>query len=762
MKKKREIQKITLLLCTGLINFYLRSQAVGPGRIEGGFGVDGDLAADTALHGASASGSGKPSDDWFRCRKVKNPLNGVGIIDTTGAYYYKSLLISSAKARQNLTFTQPMSVPKLSRSNGSILLDALYARDQADCDKTSIIGPGGVKLIDDPSTWKIGSSSMGGKTDILEFSSHIRRNGNTVFDSLFFYYGVAVYGTTGSKNITAELFVRDVKLDTITNKLVNLGSQGGRVAWWLYPNGKVAGIGDMCVIMDYTGGVFTLKPQVWLRKSTYDSFRNGSGRLPVNFLFGNFYGQGSRPGSYGYAELLPKNGGSTLVAQGTANSLYNCMNNPWGSASAGGYKWDSIYAVNQFIELSVNFTKLGVDPALFDGIDPCTTPYRTLIFYSQSSLSPKSSPKDFAGPYPFWRYPRVISKIKGIDTLNCTLQSGSVYADSAYGLAWYKWTTPNGNITGYNADSTVITYNKPGKYYLETAPLRGCFTKKDSVTILADTLKPVASAAYYDTSHTGTVHTIRLYGGNSTLSDSLLYSPIFGNARGYAWSWSGPGGFTSVQQNPWISEPGIYSLKMTSIRNSCFDTASTFIILLPVVVSEFNCKSEGNHVSLHWETTQDQSLKGYSIQKEKNGSFETIGFLPVIRSMHTSQCYQFTDFNPTEGWNTYRIVMEMESPENNISFYCNSNYHSSSNISRELYLLEHPLNGTLRFKVSGLAEHQDVEVSINSMTGAEIRKKLFQTKNGTDWMEISGLPQGIYTLSVYSNETRWIRTVMVK
>ncbi|MEY4003582.1 MAG: hypothetical protein RIT07_1624 [Bacteroidota bacterium] len=762
MKKKREFKKITILLCTGFISFYLRSQAVGPGRIEGGFGVDGDLAADTALHGASASGSGKPSDDWFKCRKVKNPLNGIGIIDTTGAYYYKSLLRSSATARQNLTFTQPMSVSKLSRSNGSILLDALYARDQADVDKTSIIGPGGVKLIDDPSTWTIGSSSMGGKTDILEFSSHIRRNGNTVFDSLFFYYGVAVYGTTGSKNITAELFVRDVKFDTLTNQLVNLGSQGGRVAWWLYPNGKVAGIGDMCVIMDYTGGVFTLKPQVWLRKSTYDSFRNGSGRLPVNFLFGNFYGQGSLPGSYGYAEILPKNGGSTLVAQGTANSLYNCMNSPWGSASASGYNWDSIYTVNQFIELSVNFTKLGVDPALFDGIDPCTTPYRTLIFYSQSSLSPTSAPKDFAGPYPFWRYPQISSKIKGTDTLNCTVKSGSIYADSAYGLAWYKWTTSTGNITGYNADSTVITYNKPGKYYLETAPLRGCYTRQDSVTILADTVNPVASANYYDTLSTGTVYTIRLYGGNTTLSDSILYSPILGNAGGYDWLWSGPGGFSSVQQNPWISEPGTYTLQMTSIRNNCFDTASTFIILLPVVVSNFNCRSEGSHVSLHWETTQDQGLKGYRIQKEKKGNFETIGFLPIIRSMHASQCYQFADFQPSEGLNTYRIIMESESPENNISFYCSSNFHESSNRSGELQLLEHPLLGALRFRILGIAEEEDVEVKINSLTGAEIRKTLFQTKNGNDWMEINGLPQGIYTLSVYNGETRWIRKVMVE
>ena len=73
MKKKRDIRKFALLLCTVAFTITLSSQAVGPGKIEGGFGIDGDLAADTALHGAAAITSGKPSDDWFRSIRVKNP-----------------------------------------------------------------------------------------------------------------------------------------------------------------------------------------------------------------------------------------------------------------------------------------------------------------------------------------------------------------------------------------------------------------------------------------------------------------------------------------------------------------------------------------------------------------------------------------------------------------------------------------------------------------------------------------------------------------
>jgi hypothetical protein len=115
---------------------------------------------------------------------------------------------------------------------------------------------------------------------------------------------------------------------------------------------------------------------------------------------------------------------------------------------------------------------------------------------------------------------------------------------------------------------------------------------------------------------------------------------------------------------------------------------------------------------------------------------------------------------PAEGWNSYRLILEMQVPENNLSVGCNT-YYQSREIQPELQLLEHPLNGTIRFKVLGLAEMQDIQVKISSMTGAEIRK-LTMAMKGTDWMEINQIPQGVYTLSIISNDKRWIRKILVK
>jgi hypothetical protein len=102
----------------------------------------------------------------------------------------------------------------------------------------------------------------------------------------------------------------------------------------------------------------------------------------------------------------------------------------------------------------------------------------------------------------------------------------------------------------------------------------------------------------------------------------------------------------------------------------------------------------------------------------------------------------------------------MQVPENNLSVGCNT-YYQSREIQPELQLLEHPLNGTIRFKVAGITETQDVSVKISNMTGAEIRKHTM-TMKGAEWMEINHIPQGVYTLTLMCNEKRWIRKVLVK
>jgi hypothetical protein len=728
----------------------LQAQAVGVGGIEAGFGVDGDLATDTALNGLS-TGNGKPSDDWFRTPAVKNLNLGMGIIDTTGAWALRQLLQSSSSAMKTTVFTRPMSVPKLSRSNGYILLDALYAKDQLDQDATSVTGPAGVKLIDDPNNWLINSSSLSAKTDIMEFYSHLKRKGVTVFDSLFFYLGVGIYGTAGSKNITAELFVNDVYLDTVTRQMVNLGAQGGRVAWQFDSVGNPKVIGDMIITIDYTGGIFTLMPHIWMRRSTHDSFIGVSPPLYTqNFRLSTFHAQTSTgPGDFGYCEILPIGGASTMVAKASENFISTLPAAPWGTAVSTGYTWSPVYNSKQFVEMSINFTALGVDPSLFAGIDPCTTPFRSIIFYSQSSVSASSAPKDFAGPYPFWRYPRVISKIEGGDTLNCAKTSGSIYADSAYPLAYYHWTTPDGNIISYSADSTEISFNQPGTYYLETAPLRGCYTLKDTVVILQDNIHPIAKATVTDTIMDGSLPYIYVYGGDTAASNALLNSSIFGPAGGYSFYWTGPGGFTSTQLSPLIGAGGDYVLKLTSLRNACFDLDTVIVTQLPLTLLQFQCQQSDLGMNISWLTTDEEDLSKFEIQKLNGRDVIPLGFVTPLNNYSLINKYDFWDKHPNSGWNSYRIKAYDVSGAVTYSDWCAARFGPGKN---ELNIKGNPVYNLLRFELPEKPESESLNVALYSSDGRLMWQSNLNTGQLGYEIDTESWPSGIYLIQVRSGE----------
>lgn len=728
----------------------LRAQAVGVGGIEAGFGVDGDLATDSALNGISV-GNGKPSDDWFRSPAVKKLSTGVGIIDTTRAWYWRTLLQSSSNAMKNTVFTQSMAVPKLYRSNGYILLDALYAKDELDQDGTSITGPSGVKLIDDPNAWIINSSSLGAKTDIMEFFTHLKRKGTTVFDSLFFYLGVGIYGTAGSKNITAELFVNDVYLDTVTRTLKKLGTQGGRVAWQFDPAGNPKVIGDMIMTIDYTAGSFTLKPHIWLRRSTHDSFIGVSPPLYTqNFKLSTFHAQtNTGPGDYGYCEILPIGGASTVVAKATANSVSTLPVAPWGTAVSTGYTWSPVYETNQFVEMSINFTALGVDPSLFVGIDPCTTPYRSIIFYSQTSVSPTSSPKDFAGPYPFWRYPRIISKIEGKDTLNCAKTAGNMYADSAYPLAYYHWSTPDGNITAYSTDSTVISFNQPGKYYLESAPLRGCYTLSDSVVILQDNIHPIAKATVTDTIMDGSLPYIYVFGGDTAASNALLNSPVFGTAGGYSFQWTGPLGFTSILQSPLIAAGGDYILKLTSLRNACFDLDTVIVIQLPLTMLAFQCESNESEMLVSWLTTDEEDLSKLEIQKMKGSDFITIGQLMPYNNFNLVNSYEFRDKQPDYGWNSYRIKAIDNSGAVTLSDWCTGYFGSGQT---RLHISGNPVHDKLHFSLPNMPDLETIHVVIYNAGGSLVLQTNVNSGKSEIELDTQKWPAGMYFIKVRAGD----------
>ncbi|MEE9296703.1 MAG: thrombospondin type 3 repeat-containing protein [Phycisphaerae bacterium] len=88
---------------------------------------------------------------------------------------------------------------------------------------------------------------------------------------------------------------------------------------------------------------------------------------------------------------------------------------------------------------------------------------------------------------------------------------------------------------------------------------------------------------------------------------------LLGGPDGMAgYSWTGPGGFTSTQQNPVISPPipGIYTLTVTD-SNDCIDRTRTTVALLPGPCDPFvDCNNNGVHDGCEADTDEDGLIDG--------------------------------------------------------------------------------------------------------------------------------------------------------
>ncbi|MCE7926642.1 MAG: hypothetical protein DYG98_26670 [Haliscomenobacteraceae bacterium CHB4] len=142
-------------------------------------------------------------------------------------------------------------------------------------------------------------------------------------------------------------------------------------------------------------------------------------------------------------------------------------------------------------------------------------------------------------------------------TLTCGVPSISLTGGSATGGVTYSWTGPG----GFTSNQQNPTANTVGTYTLVvTNPSNSC-TSTATATVAGDFAAPDASA-------TGGI--ITCAASSTTISGNSATS-------GATFAWTGPGGFTSNQQNPTVSSTGTYTLTVTNPANGCTSTATATV-----------------------------------------------------------------------------------------------------------------------------------------------------------------------------------------
>ncbi|MGB4843949.1 MAG: T9SS type A sorting domain-containing protein, partial [Ferruginibacter sp.] len=268
----------------------------------------------------------------------------------------------------------------------------------------------------------------------------------------------------------------DIYYDRPTRTFRNYGPDAGHTSWLFDASGNVLRAGDIIFSAEFSGSSITsIQARIWTHQSSLAV-------TPVNFNWGGAFDGDGSGAVYGYASILPK----------TAGAFYSgiqSVNGTWAGPFSLVLQDNSVvpnYVANQFMEISVNLSKLGIDPGTFSS-NPCGTPFRRVLIKTRASSSFTAELKDFVWPFSMFNYPPVDAYTGQI--YFCEIFPPTpIYVVNPNPTSIYTWSTTNGNIVGSNIGSSIIV-DAPGTYLVTQQLHAQCLAySQDSVTILFDSI----------------------------------------------------------------------------------------------------------------------------------------------------------------------------------------------------------------------------------------------------------------------------------
>lgn len=471
-----------LLFVSGVIFFsvVVSAQITTP-IIKAAFGVDADLRANY-FNGFVQSGN----DDWFN-----NGTAGTGnyVIDTTGAAAVVAAYLSDASPwpKRMAPLYRSMSRPQFSVVNNRLWLDAIFVRDYHGND-SSVFTAGSDKNGMSPADWTGGIQGIPDKNDILDVFMHVRRAGPTTADSLWMFGGISLDNTTGNRYFDFEMYQTDIYYDRITQKFYGYGPDMGHTSWQLDAAGNILKPGDIIFTGQYQSSTLTnIEARIWVHQSMLAI-------TPAQFTWSGQFDGAYAGAPYGYASILPKTAGAFYTGLGSAT-------NTWAGPFQLVLQDNSLvtnYGKDQFMEFSVNLSKLGLDPVSLLGGDVCGSPFNKLVVKTRASSSFTAELKDFVAPLDLFLAPRVnmAAELPVFCGMADTIIS-DIYVTNPYPTSVYTWSTIGGNIIYIDPSGTWIQVSQPGTYIVTQRLLANCSPyATDTIIVTRDSACQVLPARF--------------------------------------------------------------------------------------------------------------------------------------------------------------------------------------------------------------------------------------------------------------------------
>lgn len=454
---------LRLIIPLFLIPVALAAQITTP-VIRANFGVDADLRSNF-FNGLVQSGN----DDWF-----KYPASvGTGqfIVDTSGAAQILAQYAADPDFRK-LPFFRNMRFAPYSVVNNRLLVDAYYVRDYHGDDST-VFASGSNKNGMSPASWTCPvSQSIPDKNEILDMLLHVRRAGPNTTDSLWMFGGLSIENTTGNRYFDFEMYQTNIYYDRATRQFYNYGPDAGHTRWQFDASGNMTVPGDIILTAEYSSSSITaVEARIWIDRADLLI-------TPAGFNWTGSFDGANTGSQYGYAGIQPK-------AAGTFYTGLQSVNNTWAgpfSLVLGDNSVVANYTARQFMEFSVNLSKLGLDQAQIFGGDDCQMPFRRVIVKTRASTSFTAELKDFIAPFDFFMAPA--AQVESMTPMICDTGSVSnIYVMNPIPTSIYQWSTLNGNIVGPTTGTSIIV-DTPGVYIVNQYLSASCsLYATDTITI---------------------------------------------------------------------------------------------------------------------------------------------------------------------------------------------------------------------------------------------------------------------------------------
>ena len=379
--------------------------------------------------------------------------------------------------------------------------DEHWAGSQSDPDafassnkNNDYIGAGG-----DP--WQWGAGSGPAKNDLTDVYAH-----SAMLDgNLWLFLGATTRSNNGASHIDFEFNQQGYTMSgTTSGTIAGNGTDGGRTS-------NV----DFIVSVDYTDGGNT--PVVTCR-------------------------QWQAVGDHFEFALMNGSPGNAFVCTNATSIAAP----PWGAIDPSGDLSTELEAY-QFVEIAVNLTGMGVDPAVF-----CTD-VSTLLFKTRSSPSFSAELKDF-GLYQFSIIEPPSCTISAARSAMCAGETVELCAPVPVDGAdlSYAWSGPGGPFPG----TRCITVDEAGTYSLiVTDNLTGCAS--DACTFDLTVNQPPECTITADTD-------VICEG-----SSASFCGPTAPAGSVYSYHWSGPAGPYPNQRCLSVTEAGTYTLTVVNETSGC-------------------------------------------------------------------------------------------------------------------------------------------------------------------------------------------------